>query len=504
VLLTAQGGGRWLGRVAGSDGAGVHELDPCAEPNLTVRLAALRADVLVLDRIRGMDRGHLLSEVVHLVRPGGVLLVRDLGPEEHDLSDLLGTWLAERASTDPEPVQTVVKGVQVERFGRHARVVPERPAYLKLREEWTNDYLDLVGPGAGRVVLTRPPVRLRSRARVRQNGPSPRPLPRRYDVPGLSLREYDDVLCLPGQVAVQDGVLLPDSFRHNQRRVLGNKRLVTVTKDFAVPEEIDAPVQDLAGTYFYLDSSYRGHFGHAMTEQLSRLWAWERAKELFPDLRPLLLEERRTGIFGFEPELYSAAGVPPDDLVLAPGPVRVERLVAATPMFSQPEYVHPGIAEVWSRVSDALDSRAGEGPFPTRFFCARRHGKRACRNREEVEALFAEYGFTILYPEEYSLADQARMFRRAEAVGGYAGSALFNLLFSTQPTKVVMLASRSYDAQNEYMIASVLGHDMTIGWCRPVRRKPDRPGHDERYFQSPFVFRPEREGRLVRKVLEEL
>ena len=50
----------------------------------------------------------------------------------------------------------------------------------------------------------------------------------------------------------------------------------------------------------------------------------------------------------FERALYGAAGIAPDDLVLVDGPVRVERLLAATPMFSQPQYVHPDLVHTYT------------------------------------------------------------------------------------------------------------------------------------------------------------
>ena len=506
VLLTGHGPQSPLSASLAGGAVALHEIDPVEEEVVQVRLAALEAvDVLVLDTAATEDRGALAEEVVLHLRPGGVLVVRDVDPAETGLESLLQRWADRGTVADAEADGGSSGGaVEVERFGPHAQVTVRGVAYLKLREEEANPYLALTGGRRGRVVQTRPAVHWTSRARVREGGDPPKRLPREYSVPEMNLRVYDDVRCLPGQVAVQGPVILPDSFRHNQRRHLGNQRLHTLAGAFAVPDEEDVEAAPLVGTYFYLDSSYRGHFGHAMTEQLSRLWAWPAAKELYPDLKAVLHEERRKGLFTFEKELYAAAGVPADDLVLAPGPVRVERLVAATPMFSQPQYIHPDLGQLWTTVSDALDARAEATSFPARIFCSRRHGKRACRNSDEVEQLFADHEFTIVYTEDHPLAEQARMFRQAEVVAGFAGSALFNLLLSAAPKQVVMLASENYWAQNEYMIASVLGHDVTLAWCKPERPLRAGQGFKPRTFHSPFTFDLEREGRLVRDVLAAL
>jgi capsular polysaccharide biosynthesis protein len=502
-------------------GAPVHRVDPVVTDDFDVRLAALGGvDVAVVEGPDSAERTTVVERLVHHLASRGVLLVRDVGTDDEGVSALLERWTEDGTVADAGTSKTPKggKGVQggkggkaggpgavrVERHATHAEVTVRRGHFLKLREEQTNPYLALAGPRVGRVIQTLEPVHWDSRARVSEAGEPPKRLPAEYAVPELNLREYRDVRCFPGQVAVQGSVILADSFRHNQRKTLGNQRLRTVSDPFASPDELRADVVPLAGDYFYLDSSYRGHFGHAMTEQLSRLWGWSRAKEQFPDLKALLLEEKRKDLYTFETELYSAAGVPADDIVLVPGPVHVERLVAATPMFSQPQYVHPDLGDVWATVSDALSARAGAAERPLRFFCSRRHGKRACHNTDEVEQLFVDHGFTIVFPEDHSLADQAAMFRDAEVVAGFAGSAMFNLLFCTTPTKVLMVASENYWAQNEYMISSVAGHDLTVAWCRPDVPRVPGAGFDPKTFHSPYTFDLDREGRLVLEVLQAL
>ena len=62
----------------------------------------------------------------------------------------------------------------------------------------------------------------------------------------------------------------------------------------------------------------------------------------------------------FETALLAAAGIEESDVELIREPVRVERLVAATPMFSNPAYVHPEILQTWS--SRWPTQRAGTRP----------------------------------------------------------------------------------------------------------------------------------------------
>jgi capsular polysaccharide biosynthesis protein len=486
------------------------------ESRLHVQLAAAGPfDVLVDDVGPHRDRGQLFRSVFLHLRPGGSMLIRNArarrleDPEHEDgLAATIAELVAGRLSEPPPPKgrrrgQDEALAAAANRLtvrANHVVVSNRVAAKATLRDEQTDELLRL-RPGSGRVVETRAPLVFGSRARVRESSsPQAGRMPAEYRVPAVSLREYFDVVCAPGQVVWSDNVLLPDTFRRNQRPSLGNLFVDPMGPLFGDPGGAGTAEEALPGAYFYLDSEYRGHFGHAMTEQLSRLWAWRRAKQEEPELKALLILNKDRELARFEQDLYAAAGVPAEDLCFVRGRVRVERLLAATPMFSQPDYVHPALAELWGEVSDRLAARAPEREYARKIFCARRIVKRQCRNAEQVEDLFAGHGFEVIFSEDYDLAEQARIFREADVVGGFAGSALFNLLFSRAPKHVVMISSESYTAQNEYMISSVLGHRLDVAWCRPeIPRTPGR--FSMREFQSPFSFDLDREGAWVRQVL---
>ena len=81
-------------------------------------------------------------------------------------------------------------------------------------------------------------------------------------------------------------------------------------------------------------------------------------------------------------------------------------------------------------VSPATDPAGSERLFVSR----RRHGdlNRLCRDADQVESVFADHGFDIVYPEDYSLPDQAALFRTARVVAGFGGSGMFNLMHCQQ------------------------------------------------------------------------
>lgn len=490
------------------------------QSELHARLAAFGPYDAILDRTRKPAvRGRRFKSVVHHLRPGGCYVAAGHLSQERTLdgakrSRSLGAVIARLDEARTAPVPTSGRGRKekaalaraVESVitpGGHLVVVSHAGALAKLTEDEADTVLELRG-GPDRVLHTVPGAVFASRCTFESStGQLHPPMHETYSAPALRLREYHQATVVPGQVLTKDNLLLPDTYRHNQRRRLVNGHTEEVGRRFALLEQDvdDAPL--LEGDYFYLDNEVRGHFGHAMTEQLSRLWALPLARAQAPGLKAVMAINKGRKIQPFERELYGAAGLAPDELVLLRKPARVERLLAATPMFSMPQYVHPEIAQVWQQVGDTLAGRATLQPQHDRIFISRRIRKRACLNTPEVEELFVRHGFAVVYPEDYPMADQVAMFRRARVIAGFAGSGLFNICLAREKKQVIMLEHSGYTATNEYLMASVLGHDLVAVVSDFVRTEEDDL-HGVTRFQSSFRVDFDREGRYLTHVLEGL
>jgi capsular polysaccharide biosynthesis protein len=466
--------------------------DPQQEDLRLAMTAAGPFGMIVDDTPPRQGHAALVRATFGHVRKGGAYLVRHAySSRGNDVAAMVGALATGRLSRPPrlrEPASAerrmaaTVGRVTVR--GNHAILTCRAEVRAKVRETEVNALLDRRGPELGSVLRTVPGATLHSRATINQS-PSDHAaeVTDTYHAPDLHVRQYRDVVCAPGQVAYRDNVILPDTFRHNMRPWLNNHKIRQAGGGFAVTPEA-RPEEALPGAYFYLDNEIRGHYGHAMTEQLSKLWAWREAKAADPALKALMLERRP--LQDFEPVLFAAAGIDPADLVVPGHPVRVERLVSPTPMFSQPEYVHPDLPAVWDEVSGNLAAQAPDRDYPRRFFCSRRPRKRDCTNGAEVEALFAAHGFAIVYPEDYPLVEQARMFREAEVVAGYAGSAMISTVMCGGPKHVILVASESYHAKNEHLIAAAAGHRLDIAWCRAERERLPGVRITRSVFHSPF------------------
>jgi capsular polysaccharide biosynthesis protein len=489
----------------------VLDLDEGMDP-LHVALTAGRPWDLVLDVAAGQGAVQRWPVLMHHVRRGGSLALRlpgRPGPVRRSVAEVLA---AQRAGpVTPTP-------------GRDTRDNPERDlaalaataAALRLEDGWlratsTADTLAKVPeadadaflrlrPAAGRVLATEPGLAFTSRCVLRASAPVT--LPAEIDAPSVSVREYDDVTCLGRQAAYGAGFVLPESYRHPFKRRLRNVAFAEWAPRF-VGQPASATAR-LEGPAYLLDTYVRGHFGHALTDQVGHFWGWRAALERHPELRALIFTKPGGTLAPWELDLLAAGGIETDRVVVAHEPTAVDTLIGSSPLFGMPAYVHPTIATTYAEVGTRLAARASsDGSSPRRLFCSRRPGKRSCHNADEVEALFAGHGFTVVFPEDHPLADQVRMVREADVVAGFAGSGMFQIAFAGGPKHVILVGSESYTASNEYLISSVVGHRLDLVLCHPDVPKTERP-FDNRSYQSDFTYDDAREGGFLREVLSSL
>jgi capsular polysaccharide biosynthesis protein len=499
VVVGPQRRARELESVLSSD-ATVTRLPGLEPDGLLAELVAGAPVDLVLDASPRGRAQHRLRVAVHAVRPGGAVVVEtgaDSGVHR------LARRLQRRRTSGPQPdrgpkgrdqaaLAASLADLRIEEDGDRVVVVAttRRQGLAKLGEA-AHERVLAARPSAGRTLLTLPSVAWTAENDVRASS-STNELPRTYSSAPLALREYADATSAGRGVAWADGSVVPASFRLPQRPRLKAPPLEELSPwHVATPE----PAQTfLPGTHFLVDTHVPDHFGHALTEQLGHLWGWDEAAARHPGLRALV-HGTEGRVPRFTSELLEAAGVPRDAVTVVEAPVRVERLLTTTAAYVIGHRLHPVIRETYDRVGERLDARSSLTDTPTRLFHTRRHGKRTCRNAAEVEAAAEAAGFTVIRPEEHSLADQVRMVRRAEVVAGFAGSGLFHVALSARPQHLVVIGSESYPAHNEQAFAALRGHRLDLVVCRPDI--PRGRVFTQAAFHSDFVVDWEREGRLL-------
>jgi capsular polysaccharide biosynthesis protein len=450
---------------------------------------------------------------LHLKPDGLYILDRSSAPGA-ELGDALAAWMATLATND-DPEAVPAKSVRdAELFRSTSTAVMSRDViitrkrgkhYVKLRDSETNRMLPAREPRISvRELAALPAADAVSRAVVTSHEASvpigllPGTLPH----PALHLRHYQGRIAFAGSTLMfGDYTILPDSFRHHLVSNFSNARTTNVSASFArIPDDLQ-PHSTLAGNYYQLDSTFSGHFGHFTTEVLSRFWGWDRAKESIPDLKVILRKHPKEPEPRMERRFFEAYGIAPDDIVWTDQPVYLESVVSASPMWHNavPYFAHPGLSEVWERLARGLIDPSA--PTHERIFVSRggQWARRTCRNRRDVEEFFQANGFTVVYPEDLDLSQQASVFAGATVIAGFGGSAMFNMMYAEKMTTAIVLSHEAYTARNEHLFTSLLGGDVHYFWSAPDIPHPEN-GWSQDAFYSDWEFDFERN----RKPLEEL
>ncbi|SDC06911.1 Protein of unknown function [Sphingomonas sp. YR710] len=123
--------------------------------------------------------------------------------------------------------------------------------------------------------------------------------------------------------------------------------------------------------------------------------------------------------------------------------------------------LHPDIMNVHRRLRETY----APAVEPTRdIFVARSGwgGARELVNRREIEAIVAEAGFEIVFPEQVSFPEQVALFASARTVLGEAGSGMHGTLFSHPRTRVGVLQSKGNVNFIQPQIAAIGGQEIYI------------------------------------------
>lgn len=450
---------------------------------------------LIVDVALGSDVARRGRALFLHTRRDGVYVARL--PEEPGARHEVDLLLADYAANRDRPARfPTVAELRIEGGCLVARNVVD--ALPRIPERRANDFLDRLDAGH-RVVATVPAVTWPVRSDVRASSVPPlNPMPTTYDAPEVSLREYADVTCVPRQGAFTDRFVLPESFRRSLRPRSTSGAFADLGRGFVVRPQVETVT--LPGAFFHLDPEIPEHFGHALTEQVSHLWGWEEARRRHPELRALVFAPPSGALPDWTRDLLAAGGVAPADLHVAHRPVRVQTLLATSPLYSIRDFVHPHIEATYHRIGSALAAGTAARDRPRRAFLTRTSAKRGCTNRSEVEALFAQAGFAVVSPERHRLADQVQLVRNADVVAGFAGSGLLQIAFAGGPKHVIAILPDTYAAHNEYQLSALLGHRLDLVVCRAdVPRRA--AGFDRAAYRSTFGVDMDAEGAWLRQVL---
>jgi len=128
-------------------------------------------------------------------------------------------------------------------------------------------------------------------------------------------------------------------------------------------------------------------------------------------------------------------------------------------------WIAPYVGTMYDEIRANLQTSNLKVARPERLYLSRRRLKKQFRklvNREEVSELILSYGFTEIFPEDYTLEEQVNLYGDAKLMVGEFGSALHNSLFGNKDLKVISLQSNHVPLLVQWGICNVKGQSCSL------------------------------------------
>ncbi len=274
--------------------------------------------------------------------------------------------------------------------------------------------------------------------------PNPRSIAEFSQVPAPSIDTVQNATIVP----VRDEKNLPCGVLRSDGTVCANSRTMLIRPRLTAPPAPPDPseISDLAGRHLY-GGVARVHFGHFLTETISRLWALDHLGKPVDSIifQPIY---HRTAKTILSTPLRQIVEVLSDGLPVQAfdTPVRAEELVVPSQGVGHFGW-STGTPEFRRFVRSRFEAAfAANGPDKLYISRARlANGDRHLDQEEQIEAMMIAAGYTIFHPERYSIREQAEHYLAARRVVGGDGSAFHFAAHLFQPgTRVGLIKRRHY------------------------------------------------------------
>ena len=216
----------------------------------------------------------------------------------------------------------------------------------------------------------------------------------------------------------------------------------------------------LAGRSLYL-GNFANHYGHFVTEFLSRLWILARDRQFDHVIAyPSIANRGRYLPQEFHRYMLDLLGLELARIEILRAPVRFDEIVVPEQLWIINTQVNTHLRAVYDKIAAAHRTGRSAG----RVFLARSDARRRkLRNAHDIEEIFASFGFTIVEPQDLPIVRQLRLYAECEMLAGYSGSGLHNSVFCRPGTPVIDVGDFHLGAQQ-----------LDVQWCadRLARTRP--------------------------------
>ena len=228
----------------------------------------------------------------------------------------------------------------------------------------------------------------------------------------------------------------------------------------------------LTGRTLYL-GTFMNHYGHFITESLSRYWRQEAGAFDHVVAYPFMHNDGNILAQEFHRHLAGLLDVPIDRMAILHGQTVFDEIVVPEQLWTYNVHVNARMRELYGRISAR---HAGKRPCG-RIFLSRTDSLRL-GNVPAVEEEFASFGFRVLYPERIPIADQLSLYANCEILAGLSGSGMHNCLFARPGLMTIEVGDARARRNPVFMqrianeLAQVDAHFIPFGEGKDVRIDP--------------------------------
>jgi capsular polysaccharide biosynthesis protein len=191
----------------------------------------------------------------------------------------------------------------------------------------------------------------------------------------------------------------------------------------------------LAGRTLYGGHLFH-HYGHFISEGLARLWPYLRSE--FDNLcfYPFIFNGGSRDLNQYQLDILSLLGVSIDKVRILDESVVMEE--AWIPSSAWP--INQAANFIMNELYNQITKDIRQSLSSTRKVFVARSKKLRTSNNDEVQTVFEEQGFEVIYPELLSFQDQLEIYTSASILAGFSGSGLHNIVFCHPKTKVIEIS----------------------------------------------------------------
>jgi len=261
-------------------------------------------------------------------------------------------------------------------------------------------------------------------------------------------------------------------FVFDRYRIIFDAHLSAVIKSYSVSTNSGLICTNLSispvASGIYIGGAYSPNFYHWMIEHLSLFWTIEQFEQ-YRNL-PIIVDEKSIEHPNMRAALDKVNTFNREIVSVSVGSgYRFDKLIVPSRLV----YISPSVRD-HLRATDFIVHREAveflrkiffipSKQLPNRLLFLGRKTNVATRisNQEEIQNIFQQCGFEIVYPEELSLSQNMELFAQAKVIAGATGAAMTNIIFAPKNAKIICMLMEEAASNTIFSnISGIIGQQM--------------------------------------------